>query len=48
MSFRFRLGTIVISLVPDPLELRCLLLLQLGGLLCLCEDILPERLGALL
>ena len=48
MSFRFCLGTFLISLVPDALELRCLLLLELGGLLCLGEDILPERLGALL
>ena len=30
------------------MELRCLLLLQLGRLLCVCENILPERLGALL
>ena len=48
MSFRFRLGTFLILLVPDPLELRCLLLLQLGCLLCVLENVLPERLGALL
>ena len=48
MSFRFSLGTFLVSLVPDALELHHLLLLELGGPLCLREDILPKRLGALL
>ena len=48
MSFCFGLDTFLVSLVSDLMELRCLLLLELGGLLCLGEDILPERLDALL
>jgi hypothetical protein len=42
------LGAFKFSLVPDALEVYCLLLLQLCRLLCVHDDVLPERLCALL
>jgi hypothetical protein len=48
MAFCFCLGAFLVSLGPDALEVFRLLLLQLGGLLRLSEDIVTEGLDALL